>query len=433
MTHRYRPLIAVVAYHLDGSRVARWPEGGYGVPALYLDALRRAGARTAILAPGEEGDPEELLAPFDGLLLVGGGDIDPARYGGAPNEHVYGVEPDRDDAETALLHAAHRIAMPTLCICRGIQVMNVAFGGTLHGHLPDVPGIQVHGVPLDRSQTIHTVKPEPGSRLAAVTKSASLDCLSHHHQGIDRLGDGLAVTGRTEDGLIESIERIVPDPEDPRSTWMLGVQWHPEETAEGDPDQQALFEALALLARLRGARAKPGEIEGRTRAYALEPHDPEWPKRFESEAERLRAALGEAAVRIEHVGSTAVEGLAAKPTIDIQVSVPSMTPRSRYLEPLTALGYRWALDPWTDEHEFFSRDENGSRTFHVHVCPEGSEWERRHLAFRDWLREHPGDAAAYERLKRELAQAHPRDTYSYADAKSSFVRAIEAQAGAVTR
>ena len=254
MTPSYRSLIAVVAYHLDGTRVARWPEGGYGVPSLYLDALRRAGARTVILAPGEAGEPEEILDPFDALLLVGGGDIDPARYGGTPNEHVYGVEPDRDEAEIALLHAADRIAMPTLCICRGVQIMNVAFGGTLHGHLPDMPGMQVHGVPLDQSQTIHEVEPEPGSRLAAVTESASLACLSHHHQGIDRLGDGLAVTGRTEDGLIEAIERIVPDPEDPTATWMLGVQWHPEETAERDTAQQSLFEALTTLGRDRRSR-----------------------------------------------------------------------------------------------------------------------------------------------------------------------------------
>ena len=94
---RYRPLIAIVAYHLGEDRVARWPEGGYGVPKLYLDAIRRAGARTAILSPGEEGTAEEILEPFDGLLLVGGGDIDPARYGGGSSEHLYGIEPDRDE------------------------------------------------------------------------------------------------------------------------------------------------------------------------------------------------------------------------------------------------------------------------------------------------------------------------------------------------
>lgn len=425
---RYRPLIAVLAYHLGGDRVARWPEGGYGVPSLYLAALRRAGARTVILAPGEEGDPEGLLEPFDGLLLVGGGDIDPARYGGTANAHVYGVEPDRDGFEIDLVLTADRIAMPTLCICRGIQIMNVAFGGTLHGHLPDVAGSQVHGVPLDGSQTIHEVDPQPGSRLAAVTKSASLACLSHHHQGIDRLGDGLAVTGRTEDGLIEAIERIVPDQQDEGATWMLGVQWHPEETAERDPTQQSLFEALSLLGRLRGASAKPGATEGRTRSYEISTYDPAWPDRFDEESARIRTALGDQVTDLEHVGSTSVPGLGAKPVVDIQVSVRSMVPRSAYVDPLVALGYRWVLDPWSDEHEYFSRNEGEERAFHIHVCAAGSEWERRHLAFRDWLRSHPDDAAAYERLKRDLAERHPRDSFSYTDAKTGFIKEIEARA-----
>jgi putative glutamine amidotransferase len=425
---RSRPLIAIVAYHLDGSRVARWPEGGYGVPALYLEALRRAGARTAILAPGETGEPEELLEPFDALLLVGGGDVDPARYGGNANEYLYGIEPDRDEAEIALVHAADALAMPTLCICRGIQVMNVAFGGTLHGHLPDLPGLLEHGEPIEGSQTIHEVRVEQGSRLEAVTKSGPLAAASHHHQGIDRLGEGLEVSGRTEDGLVEAIERTVPDPEDPNATWMLGVQWHPEETAERDPAQQALFEALTLLGGHRGARARVGQTEGRTRAYAIETYDPAWPARFDDEAGRLRAALGDRAVRIDHVGSTAVPGLAGKPVVDIQVSVASMAPRSNYLEPLRALGYRWAIDPWPSDHEFFSRDENGDRAYHVHVCAAGGRWERRHLVFRDWLRSHPDDAAAYERRKRELADRHPRDTYGYTDGKTDFIRAIESRA-----
>ena len=223
----YRPLIGVVAYDLADDRISRWPHGGYGVPKPYLDALRRAGARTAILSPGEEGDPEELLDPFDGLLLTGGGDVEPARYGARADEHVYGVEPARDELEISLLRGADRIRLPTLCICRGVQVMNVAFGGTLLQHLPDVAGLSEHGVPLEGTGTLHDVLPEPGSRLSAVTKSGSLACSSHHHQGVDRLGEGLAVTGRSEDGLIEAIERIVPDQQDMRATWMLGVQWHP--------------------------------------------------------------------------------------------------------------------------------------------------------------------------------------------------------------
>ncbi len=246
--HRYRPLIAVVAYHLAGDRVARWPEGGYGVPKPYLDALRRAGARTAILSPGEEGTSEEILEPFDGLLLVGGGDVDPERYGAERDDHLYGIEPDRDEFEIGLLHAADRLAMPTLCICRGMQVMNVAFGGALHQHLPDHPDLIEHGVPLEGTQTIHDVTVEPRSRLSAVTKAGTLASASHHHQGIDRLGEGLAVTGRSPDGLIEAIERIVPDPHDTRAPWIVGVQWHPEETAEDDPAQQSLFDALARRA-----------------------------------------------------------------------------------------------------------------------------------------------------------------------------------------
>jgi putative glutamine amidotransferase len=424
---RYRPLIAVVAYHLGTDRVAKWPEGGYGVPSLYIDALRRAGTRPAIVAPGDDGDPEGMLEPFDGLLLVGGGDIDPARYGAAPSPHLYGIEPDRDEFEIQLVRAADRIALPTLCICRGIQAMNVAFGGSLHQHLPDVPGLIQHGVPVEGTLTIHEVAPTSGSRLAAVTKSGSLAAASHHHQGIDRLGDGLAATGRTEDGLVEAIERIVPDQQDPRATWMVGVQWHPEETAEHDPAQQSLFDALSLLARLRGSRAKPGAREGRSRAFEIKPYDPGWPRRFETESARIAAALGDQVVRVEHVGSTAVPGLGAKPVVDIQVSVRSMVPRATYVEPLVQLGYRWALDPWTDEHEFFSRDVNGQRAFHVHVCGQGSEWEQRHLAFRDRLRNHPGDAAAYERLKRDLAERHPRDTYTYTDEKTAFIREVEAR------
>ena len=424
----YRPLIAVVAYHLGGDRVARWPEGGYGVPALYVEALRRAGTRPAIVAPGDDSDPEEVLEPFDGLLLVGGGDIDPARYDAAPSPHLYGIEPDRDESEIRLLLAADRIAMPTLCICRGMQVMNVAFGGTLHQHLPDVPHLIQHGVPVEGTLTIHEVTATPGSRLAAVTKSGPLAAASHHHQGIDGLGEGLAATGQTEDGLIESIERIVPDQQDPRATWMLGVQWHPEETAERDPAQQSLFDALGLLARLRGASAKPGQAEGRTRSYTISPYDPTWPDRYEAEAARIRAALGDLAVRLEHVGSTSVPGLGAKPTVDIQVSVRSVAPRSVYVDALMRIGYRWALDPWSDEHEFFSRDEGGQRAFHIHVCATGSNWERRHLAFRDWLRDHPDDAEAYERQKRELAERHPRDIYAYIDGKTPFIREIEARA-----
>lgn len=255
----YRPIVAVVAYHLADDRVPRWPHGGYGVPGPYLDCLRRAGARTAILSPGEPGLAEEILDPFDGLLLVGGGDVDPRRYGQEPGEHVYGVEPDRDAFEIDLLLAADRMGMPALCICRGMQVMNVAFGGTLLQHLPGTPGLLEHGVPVADTRSMHDVRTDERSRLRATTGAETLSCSSHHHQGVDRIGDGLRAAGWSDDGLVEAIEREPEgDPNDrPFEAGMLGVQWHPEDTADHDRGQQSLFDALTNLASLRGPRARP--------------------------------------------------------------------------------------------------------------------------------------------------------------------------------
>ena len=427
MRERYRALIAVVAYHLGPDRVTRWPEGGYGVPAPYLDAVRRAGGRTALVAPGEDGDADELLRPFDGLLLVGGGDVDPSVYGGDPSApHVYGVEPDRDALEIELLLAADRAHLPTLCVCRGMQVMNVAYGGTLHPHLPDVPGLLQHGVPLDETETTHHVDPEPGTLLSATTKApAPLRCVSHHHQGVDRVGDGLIVTGRSPDGLVEAIEREGADM-NLDTTWMLGVQWHPEESAADDPAQQRLFDALVLNARWRG-QTRHGDG---SRAYVVADPDPMWPSLFQAEEARLREALpAEIIVRIDHVGSTSVPGLAAKPVIDVQMSLTDLRGVQHYREPLIALGYRHNLDPWNDDHEFFSRsDDDSYRGVNLHVCLAGSRWERKHLAFRDHLRTHPDDLARYADLKRGLAAAHPRDIVAYLDGKTEFIETLSEQA-----
>jgi putative glutamine amidotransferase len=175
-------------------------------------------------------------------MLVGGGDLDPARYGGTTDPHIYGVDPERDQLETDLLRAADRHSLPALCICRGMQVMNVAFGGSLHPHLPDLAGSIEHGAPVADTRVLHDVRAAPSSRLHAICGDAPLSCSSHHHQGVDRIGDGLTATGWSPDGLIEAVERM---PEDPaRDNWMVGVQWHPEDTAEADPRQQALFDAF---------------------------------------------------------------------------------------------------------------------------------------------------------------------------------------------
>ena len=410
------PLIAVPTYHLERGRVDSWDTGAYGVPDLYVEALRRAGARAALVPPDDDAGAEEILAAFDGLLLIGGGDVDPARYRKQLHPDLYGVDPVRDAFELALLSAADRLGTPTLAICRGAQVMNVAFGGTLHQHLPDIAGLIDHRGETYGVGTVHDVDVVPETRLRATVAAPTIRCPSHHHQGIDRLGDALAPAARSEDGLIEAIERT--------DGWMVGVQWHPEETAADDDAQQSLFDALALLAR-EGIPGTPTRKERRTRAVEIVDYDSAWPKEFERERTRIAEALGDVAVRIEHVGSTAVPGLAAKPVIDIQVSTRSMEPRRIYVEPLLALGYRHALDPIAIDHEYFSHDVDGVRGHHVHVCLLGGEWERRHLEFRDALRRDPTIVSEYERLKRRLAELFPTDVCAYVEGKTEFVRTIE--------
>lgn len=236
------PEIAIVAYHLRPGRVSYWQVGGYGVPENYVDAVRRAGGIASLVLPGDPRSPGELLDGFGGLLLVGGGDVEPWRFGAEPHEQVYGLEPDRDAFEIDLLREADGRGLPALCICRGMQVMNVAFGGSLIQHLPADPRYQPHGTPSGADGFLHDVQVAAGSRLAAATGASALACSSHHHQGIDRVGDGLVVTARSEDGLPEAIERE-------GDGWVLGVQWHPEDTAVEDPEQQRLFDSLVERTR----------------------------------------------------------------------------------------------------------------------------------------------------------------------------------------
>lgn len=236
-----RPEVGIVAYHLRPGRVTSWGVGGYGVPENYVDALRRAGAHATLLLPGDDRSPDELLDRLDALMLVGGGDVVPERYGREAVDEVYGLEPDRDDFEIALLLRSVERDVPTLCICRGMQVMNVAFGGDLVQHLPADDRFMAHGVPSEAESLLHGVKLLAGSKIAEAAGSEVVSSSSHHHQGVDRLGDGLVATGWTEDGLIEAIEH--------ERGWMIGAQWHPEDTAASDPAQQRLFDALVREAR----------------------------------------------------------------------------------------------------------------------------------------------------------------------------------------
>ena len=235
-----KPEIAVASYHLRPGRISMWMVGGYGVPENYIDAVRRADARPALVLPGDDRAPAELLDRFDGLLLVGGGDVEPAHYGQEPSAEIYGLEPDRDAFEIDLLRAAARRGLPTLCVCRGMQVLNVAFGGSLIQHLPDDDRFMPHGTPSGSDELLHDVKLGSGTRVAGAAGAEVVACSSHHHQGLDRLGEGLVATGWSEDGLIEAIEG--------EDGWVVGVQWHPEDTADRDPAQQGLFDELARRA-----------------------------------------------------------------------------------------------------------------------------------------------------------------------------------------
>lgn len=196
-----------------------------------------------LLPPTSAYPPEEALSPFAGLLLPGGGDLEPARYGAAAHPDVYGTHAERDEAELALVQAAMRIGLPTMAICRGLQILNVATGGTLYQHLPEVEGMHPHGLPITGASVFHDVKVASGTRLSDVSGRETLWCISHHHQGVDRLGEGLVPTAWSDDGLVEGIELDAEEP------WVMAVQWHPEMTAAEDPSQQALFDGFVAQAR----------------------------------------------------------------------------------------------------------------------------------------------------------------------------------------
>jgi GrpB-like predicted nucleotidyltransferase (UPF0157 family) len=163
-------------------------------------------------------------------------------------------------------------------------------------------------------------------------------------------------------------------------------------------------------------------------AVRIVKYDPAWAGMAEAEIARIRAAVGQVAARIDHVGSTAVPGLVAKPIIDLQLSVADVEERSLYVEPLEGLGYLFASDPASPDFHFFGLPAARPRTHHLHVCVAGSEDERRHLAVRDYLRAHPDEVDAYAELKRGLVARAPGDRLAYIAGKDSYVVALERRA-----
>lgn len=246
-----QPLIAVAGYALSAGEVRRWPEtGAVAAPAPYIRAVHRAGGREAVLLPVQldEEAAADLLQNFDGVLLLGGGDVHPHLYGAEARPEIYGVDPVRDAFEIALVRAAIKLEVPTLAVCRGLQVLNVALGGTLDQHITGRKGLVSHGVPGGGKPVIHPVVLERGSQLAQVMGTTRAESSSHHHQAIAQLARGLVPVARAEDGLVEAMEL--------ENGWVIGVQWHPEDTASADPAQQGLFDALVRQATQRAERRR---------------------------------------------------------------------------------------------------------------------------------------------------------------------------------
>jgi putative glutamine amidotransferase len=235
------PLIGITTY-LERAQTGVWDVPAAFLPKLYLDAVTDAGG-IAVLLPPQPVSPEiarSVLAALDGLIVSGGADVDPARYGQSPHPRTGAPRTDRDAWEDALLIEAIAVELPFLGICRGAQMLNVALGGTLVQHLPDVVGTERYQ-PGPAVFGEGEVSIERGSRLAALVGGEAepgLPVHFYHHQALDDVADGLTVTARSADGVIEAVElETVP--------FGLGVQWHPEQNA----NDRRLFAGLVDAAR----------------------------------------------------------------------------------------------------------------------------------------------------------------------------------------
>jgi putative glutamine amidotransferase len=230
-----RPVIGICTA-LERAKWSVWDQQAYLLPRSYIRAVQRAGGIAVMLPPDKalERDPDDVLDLLDGLILAGGADIDPSTYGEAPHPETRGTVPVRDEFEIALARRALERDLPLLGVCRGMQLMNVAVGGTLLQHLPDSHGHREHRRnPGSFDGADHDVRLSDGSLAARAAGETVHATKSHHHQGIDRLGEGFEITGwSTIDELPEAFE--MPD-----RRFALGVQWHPEAD-----EQSRLIEAL---------------------------------------------------------------------------------------------------------------------------------------------------------------------------------------------
>ena len=236
-----RPVIGITAYDVE-ARFGTSSERASLVPARYVRSVLRSGGAPVVVPPAA--DATSVVEILDALVLSGGPDVDPSRYGAPAHARTRVAEDGRDEGELALLAAALGAGIAILAICRGMQLTNVAHGGSLHQHLPDVLGSDAHQ-PAGGGFGRNDVEVARGSAVAAALGATACAAACHHHQAVDRVGDGLVAVAWSTDGTIEALESSRGQP-------LLAVQWHPEEG-----DDPALFDWLVSASRTGARAAEP--------------------------------------------------------------------------------------------------------------------------------------------------------------------------------
>jgi putative glutamine amidotransferase len=231
------PTIGITMYHTNANWRG-WSEEGALLPWTYVMSIRNSGGRPVLLPPGGDvSEAEATVAVLDGVVIAGGGDINPAIYGAAKHPKTDDNAPDRDAWELAVAGAAIRQGVPLLGICRGAQMLNIACGGTLHQHVPDLVGHDHHSGPAAGFGT-HKVRVTSGTIVSSILPGGEyFDVPTHHHQAVDMVGAGLTAVGWADDGVIEAVESATP------GEFLVGVQWHPEQGSDS-----RLFGALITAA-----------------------------------------------------------------------------------------------------------------------------------------------------------------------------------------
>lgn len=243
------PVIGLTTY-LEQAKQGVWDVRAAFLPQQYFDAVSASGGVAVLLPPQSAPDAAAaaVLDGLDGLILTGGLDVQPELYGAPRHPLTDPARPDRDAWELALFRGAEKRRMPVLAICRGLQLVNVARGGTLHQHLPEALGTERYRIGGGVFAT-NEVTVDDGSKLAALVGGGPIDVHSYHHQGVDRLGDGLVVSARTDDGLVQAFEGD-------GDQYLVGVQWHPEENAE----DRRLFAGLVAEASVYSRTRTPSAV-----------------------------------------------------------------------------------------------------------------------------------------------------------------------------